>query len=532
MLIAAFAAVLMVMLVTNVFTIIKLAGIEAEITEIAEEDLLLAEYISEIEVAQLEQALVLQKVINLGHETGEHRNLSEIEEYIAEFHHEQDVLDSNVEKAEEVLDHGLSTVTDERALAEFRKIKSTLLDIVDMHKVFKADAEVIFDYVLASDIEAIDDLQEKIEEEATHLDTKLVALAREIFNFTEVSAYKAEADGKAAEISIIIFSILGVILVVLATVLIVTAVMKPVKRIAAVSSNVSSGSAQLSSSSVQMAQGSAEQASSVEEVTSSIEEMSASISQNSDNSQQTEKIAKQTSGDAKVSGDAVIQTLDAMKSIAEKVGIIQEIARQTNLLSLNASIEAARAGEQGKGFSVVATEVRKLAEQTQSAASEIQKLSKNSVDVAENASGLLIKLVPDIEKTAELVAEISAASNEQRNGSDQINSAIQGVNTVVQENSSQAEEISSTAEELSAQATELQQAISFFTTTDTSSRKYVHIDNGQSRQNVQNGNMNAVDERNRLISQRQGTGSKAVQPKNTGIKLSIDESIDNKFEEF
>jgi methyl-accepting chemotaxis protein len=235
-----------------------------------------------------------------------------------------------------------------------------------------------------------------------------------------------------------------------------------VAEVQSAADNVSSGSQQLSSSSEQMSQGATEQAASVEEVSSSMEEMASNIQQNTDNSMQTEKIASKAAGDAQESGKSVLEAVGAMKEIASKISIIEEIARQTNLLALNAAIEAARAGEHGKGFAVVATEVRKLAERSQIAAGEIGRLSASSVGVAEKAGEMLSRLVPDIQKTAELVQEISAASREQNSGTQQINKAIQQLDQVVQQNASASEEMASTSEELASQAQQLQGSISFF----------------------------------------------------------------------
>lgn len=235
-----------------------------------------------------------------------------------------------------------------------------------------------------------------------------------------------------------------------------------VAEVSSAASNVASGSEEMSSTSEQLSQGSTEQAASAEESTSAMEEMASSIQQNADNARQTEKIASKAAEDAKSSGAAVNQTVHAMKEVAEKISIIEEIARKTDLLALNAAVEAARAGEHGKGFAVVASEVRKLAERSQTAAAEISGLSADGVKTAESAGALLSELVPDIQKTAELVREIAAASAEQNTGASQVNKAIQQLDQVIQQNSSAAEEMASGSEELAAQAELLQSTISFF----------------------------------------------------------------------
>ncbi|MCQ1851670.1 methyl-accepting chemotaxis protein [Neorhizobium galegae] len=239
----------------------------------------------------------------------------------------------------------------------------------------------------------------------------------------------------------------------------------------AASDNVSSGSQELSASSEQLSQGATEQASSAEEASASMEQMAANIKQNADNAAQTEKIARQSSRDAEASGQAVGRAVHAMRTIAEKISIVQEIARQTDLLALNAAVEAARAGEHGKGFAVVASEVRKLAERSQAAAAEISALSGDTVQVATEAGEMLNKLVPDIQKTAELVSEISAACREQDIGASQINEAIQQLDKVTQQNAGASEEMSATSEELASQAEELQASIAFFRVDQSGSKQ-------------------------------------------------------------
>jgi methyl-accepting chemotaxis protein len=235
-----------------------------------------------------------------------------------------------------------------------------------------------------------------------------------------------------------------------------------VEKLRLTSDQVTSGSQQVNNVAQSLTMGANEQASAAEEASSSMEEMASNIRQNADNAQETEKIAIKASQDAQEGGKAVQETVSAMSEIAEKITIIEEISRQTNMLALNAAIEAARAGEHGKGFAVVAAEVRKLAERSQLAANEISELSTNSVEVAQKAGTMLDQLVPDIRKTAELVQEITAASNEQNSGAAQINRAIGQLDNVTQQNASGAEELSSTAEQLASQSDQLLQIMSFF----------------------------------------------------------------------
>ncbi len=241
--------------------------------------------------------------------------------------------------------------------------------------------------------------------------------------------------------------------------------------------DLSADSAQeVNSTAQEIGQGSSEQAASLEEISSAMEQMSANIRQSADNAGQTEQIAQKAANDAEESGKSVTEAVVAMKSIAEKISIIEEIARQTNLLALNAAIEAARAGEHGKGFAVVAAEVRKLAERSQTAAGEIGDLSGSTVVIAEQAGEKLLKLVPDIQKTAELVQEISVASREQDVGSEEINRAIQQLDQTVQRSAASAEELAASAGELTNQVEEQRATMNFFTLSATAASGSVSIE--------------------------------------------------------
>lgn len=235
-----------------------------------------------------------------------------------------------------------------------------------------------------------------------------------------------------------------------------------VGEVAAAAENVASGSSEVSATAQQLSQGASEQAGSAQQCALAMEAMVSNIRKNDEGAGTTEGIASQVNQDARSSGEAVEATVRAMKAIAEKIGVIGDISRKTDLLALNAAVEAARAGEQGKGFAVVASEVRKLAERSQAAAGEICRLTQEGVERAELASGHLQRLVPEVERTARLVREIHGACGEQRKGADQMQDAVQKLDRVIQQNSAASEEMAATAEELNSQAEQLLGSVSFF----------------------------------------------------------------------
>ena len=258
--------------------------------------------------------------------------------------------------------------------------------------------------------------------------------------------------------------------------------------------NLSSASQQVSGTAQALSQGAVEQAAGVEETTSAVEQLNASVQQNSENARVTNSMATQAADEARQGGEAVEQTVAAMKQIANKIGLIEAIAYKTNLLSLNAAIEAARAGEHGKGFTVVASEVRKLAENSSQTAQEINQLATDSVGIAENAGRLIANIVPNIQKTSDLVQEITASSDEQAIGISQINESMNQLDKTTQQSASASEELAATAEELNGQANQLLDAVDFFKL------------NAQSSQNSPRSSSNSTSARSKP-AQSESTGA-------------------------
>ncbi len=299
----------------------------------------------------------------------------------------------------------------------------------------------------------------------------------------------------------------------------VTSIADVIKEVQYAAENVASGSMEMTTTTEVLSQGASEQASSTEQISSSIEEMVANINQNADNAHQTERIAIKAAQDIAEGSKAVNLTVQSMRNIGNKISIISEIASRTDLLAINAAIEAARAGEHGKGFAVVAAEVRKLAERSQIAANEIQEVSQSSVDIAERSGKLLGEIVPDIQKTARLVQEISAASMEQNSGSNQINNAIMQLTQVTNQNAAASEEMATSAEELAAQSESLKDAISFFKLTNE-----IKIKNTSKLAQIQNKNLKK--QITKPIIPNINTNTK----QNHGINLNMRDNLDDGFE--
>ncbi|MBV6494516.1 MAG: hypothetical protein LDLANPLL_02549 [Turneriella sp.] len=361
--------------------------------------------------------------------------------------------------------------------------------------------------------------------------TNIIALIEEVIaTQNRLSEASRIENGKSYSITLITNIVIIVIAVALAfgfAFFIIRNVLNGMNNALNSVATVAAGTEQVSSAAQQISQGASEQSAAIEQISSSLEEMLATIKQNSDSANQTEKIALKAADSAREGGTAVTQAVKAMGDIAERIGIIQEIAGQTSLLALNASIEAARAGNHGKGFAVVAAEVQKLAEKSQAAAAEISTLSESSVSVAKTAGDLITKLIPDIQKTAELVSEINSASAEQTNGANQISSAVEQFGSVIQENASSSEELASTSEELTAQADHLRDIVTEIITGKVD-QTHGNEENGTRSKKVQDTKKSLRSLSHVLNSEKQALNKSSLRtPKHITNGVSAQPKMDN-----
>lgn len=490
--------------------ITQMAKIGGEIDAIADQDMPLTTIISKITIHQLEQAVSFEQSLRFAEEM---QTISSAQTHFTQavdhFHTLSKKVEQEIQIGETLSQNAIDNAHSEQEKKEFSQILAALKLIEGEHKNYETHSLEVISLAAEGKIHKAIAKAGDVEKEQKTLEHKLEQLLTEIQDFTGKAVLQAREDERKGLWLIVSAGATATVLGILLALFIVGAIGRPLKQmllaiddlrdgdgdltyrlpnfgnneigrtanslnsfisklrdimstIQANTSEIRAASEQVSATAQSLSQSASEQAATVEETTATLEEMTANINQSADNALSTRDVAATASSQAEEGGQSVSETVTAMGNIAEKIGLIEDIAYKTNLLALNAAIEAARAGEHGKGFAVVADEVRKLAERSQFAAQEINEQATDSLGVAKRAGQLISEIVPDIKKSATLMDELLAASKEQSTGIGEINTSVQQLEEVSQRNAAASEELASTSEELSAQSENLFTAVGYF----------------------------------------------------------------------